>query len=130
MPSQTAPCRANTAFRLRWSAETDAAPLNVVRLAGAHDVHAFGSAAKSFVAGRRDSATWATKVFAARAAENVPEPVLGAVSLPFPPPIADLVAGSGSAKGEQSAIALRALVPYTRAIGQSRCVRRVSTEED
>lgn len=45
----------------RWNAETDAAPLNVVRLAGAHDVHAFGSAAKSFVAGRRDSATWTTK---------------------------------------------------------------------
>lgn len=31
-----------------------AAPLHVVRLAGAHDVHAFGSAARSFGVGRRD----------------------------------------------------------------------------
>ena len=41
--------------REAWTAATDAAPLNVVRLAGAHDAHAFGSAARSFGAGRRDS---------------------------------------------------------------------------
>ena len=105
------PGRLDESSDSRWTAETDAAPLNVVRLAGAHDVHAFGSAARSFGAGLRDSGARATKVLAARAAETVPEPVFGAVSLPFPPPVADLVADSGSERGEQSAIALRAFVP-------------------